>query len=156
MKSTKKTLLAVLLTFGLSSGIAVAQSGTSQDTTAQQPTMMGQQGMMGQGMGQGMGMGMGHKGMGRHMMMGQQGQGMMMNGGMGQGCMRMTANMSPEQRQQFFDATHDLRKQMHDLRFDYMEARRNPATTQGQLMEMEQKMAEIRQQVMTKAQSIQQ
>lgn len=110
------------------------------------PGMMGCYGMgpgmmMGGGMGPGMmggyGMGMGH--MKRHMME---------EYGWEPGMQRFG---STEEHEKFLDATRDLRKKMHDLRFEYGEMMRNPATTMGDLKKMEQEMSELRRKIMEQA-----
>jgi len=89
------------------------------------PGMMGYgmgPGMMGYGMGPGM---MGY-GMGPGMMGGcDMGPGMM---GYGMGPGRMGYYNNPRM-QKFLDETHDLRKELHSKRFEYMEAVRNPKTS---------------------------
>lgn len=46
--------------------------------------------------------------------------------------------------QKYLDETVELRKQMHDLRFSYMEAYRNPSTTRETLIDLERQMLELR------------
>jgi len=103
--------------------------------------MMTGAGLMGTGM---MGPGMMGPGMGRGMM--HRGQ---------VGCMNMMGgavlNFSAEDQQKFMDETKDLRKKMHDMRFDYMEAMRNPDTRLGDLADMEQKMLDVRKELLNKA-----
>jgi len=88
------------------------------------PSMMGQ-GMMGQGM------------MGRGMM---GGQGMMGRGYQGQ---------SPE-CQKFFDETAGLRKELHNKRFEYFEASRNPKTTGESLTKIEKEVRELQEKIYAK------
>jgi len=120
------------------------------------PGMMG-----GYGMGPGMMGGYGH-GM-HHNMMGGGCYGMgpdMMGGygyGMGPG---MMGYYSPEQyekqlkdQQEFLDATKELRKKMHDLKFDYAEALRNPKTEQKDLEKMNAEMENIWKQIYEKRES---
>jgi hypothetical protein len=116
-------------------------------------------GMMGGGYGYGMRPGMmggyGH-GMHHNMMGGgcySMGPGMMGSYGYGMGP-GMMGYYSPEQyekqfkaQQEFLDATRGLRKKMHDLRFDYAEALRNPATEQKDLEKINQEMEETWEQI---------
>jgi len=46
--------------------------------------------------------------------------------------------------QEYLDKTSDLRKQMHDLRFDYMEAYRAPNPDKATLLKIEQQMNDLR------------
>lgn len=59
-----------------------------------------------------------------------------------------------EQRQQFLDATVDLRKQMNAKQFELREARRNPSTTPDQLGTLQKELIDLRTQLDTKAQQI--
>lgn len=144
----KTTVIASLLAIGLIAGNGLAQTGTDAATPQQQqirgnmmgPGMMGP-GMMGRGM---MGSGMMHGGM----MGGQGGQGfrgMGCNGMMGG---MMMNRMSPEQQQKFMDQTTDLRKQMMEKRFAYMEAMRNSDTTPQDLAKIEKEMLDLRSKMM--------
>ncbi|MBU0729606.1 MAG: hypothetical protein KKE17_14165 [Proteobacteria bacterium] len=117
-------------------------SGTGDQMMKEMPSQGGQKasGMMGGGM---MDMKMGGKSGG---MMGGGMMDMMM-GGMGS-CGMMGSGMMlgynlPEEYQKFFDDTLQLRKKLHDMKFKYFEASRNPATTLGDLKKMEKEMAEI-------------
>jgi hypothetical protein len=136
------------------------------------PGMMGSGMMHGYGMGPGMMGGYGGYGMGPGMM-GAYGHGMhhnMMGGGcygMGPGMMGgygkgpgMMGYFSPEQyekqfkdQQEFLDATRGLRKKMHDLRFDYAEALRNPETDRKDLEKMNEEMESIWKQIYEKKKS---
>jgi hypothetical protein len=126
------------------------QSGGQQENMPQvqkdEPFMM-HPGMMGcYGMGPGMMIG---GGMGPDMMIGGgMGPGMMMGGGMGPGMKRFD---SPEQYEKFLDATKDMRKKMHDLRFEYGEMMRNPTTTMGDLKKMHQEMFDLQKKIMEQA-----
>lgn len=64
----------------------------------------------------------------------------------------MMNNMSAENQQKFMDASKEMRHNMHMMRFEYMEAMRNPKTTLEDLAAMEQKMLDIRKEMMKKAQ----
>jgi hypothetical protein len=94
---------------------------------------------MGYGMNRGM-MGYGGYGMGHHQMM-HGGSGMMGYGASGE---------NTEQYKKFMDETLDLRKKMHDKKFEYFEALRNPQTTQGDLMKMQKEMGEIQSEIYEK------
>ena len=149
----KTTIIASMLAVGLIAGNGIAQTGTDT-TTPQQQQMRGNMqggGMMGPGM---MGGGMQGKGMmgggmmGRGMMGGQGGQGswgMGCNGMMGG---MMMNQMSPEQQQKFMDQTTDLRKQMMEKRFAYMEAMRNSDTTLQDFATIEKEMLDLRSKMM--------
>lgn len=143
-KSMKTHLVTSILAVGLLAGTAIAQTGTTGTQTHHGAMMNGQ--MMGPGMMNGQMMGM-HHGKG---MMGMRCNGMMgmMGGGM------MMQKMSPEQRQQFMDQTTDLRRQMMEKRFSYMEAMRNPATTPQELAKIEKEMLELRTKMMDKMSSM--
>jgi hypothetical protein len=149
----KTTVIASLLAIGLIAGNGIAQTETDTTPPQQQqirgnmmgPGMMGPGmmygGMMGRGM---MGPGMMHGGM----MGGQGGQ-----GSWGVGCNGMMGGMmmnqmSPEQQQKFMDQTTDLRKQMMEKRFAYMEAMRNSDTTPQDLAEIEKEMLDLRSKMM--------
>ncbi len=135
------------------------QPGTLPQAQEEESFMM-HPGMMGcYGMGPGM---MGGYGMGPGMM-GGYGMGPGMMGGHGMGPMKrhmmeeywgeggMKPFRSPEQYEKFLDATRDMRKKMHDLRFEYGEMMRNPATTMGDLKKKEQEMTELRRKIMEQA-----
>ena len=143
--NTMKTkLFASILVFGLLAGTAIAQTGTASASpqTHHNAMMNGQ--MMGPGMmnGQMMGPGMMVKHHGGGIM------GMGCNGMMGGGMMMQ--KMSPEQRQEFMNQTTELRRQMMEKRFSYMEAMRNPATTPQDLAKIEKEMLQLRIQMMDK------
>lgn len=136
----KKIFIGSLLAVGLASGIAYAHGnnwgGHMMGSSGHHYGMMGGSGdyygrMSGQGM-----------------MMGGPG---MMGGNTGYDCPgaalsgRDTANA--ELNQKYFDETAQLRKQMHDLRFEYNEAYRNPQTTREVLTSLEQKMNDLRNQM---------
>jgi len=97
-------------------------------------------GMMGFGMGpnmmRGYGMGPNHHG------------GMMGRYGLGPG--NMKGFRSSEQYDAFMDATKELRKKMHSLRFEYGEMMRDPKTTMGDLRKKEREMFELQQQILEK------
>ncbi len=141
------------------------------------PGMMGGYGYgMGPGMMGGYGMGpgvMGGYGMGPGMMRGYGMGPRMMDDygyGMGPGMMRGYGNwgrpgcncyghygrgrhgfVSPEQYRKFMDETRDLRKKLHDLRFDYREMARDPKADQEKLAKMEKEMDDLQRQIWEKA-----
>ena len=82
-------------------------------------------------------------------MMKGMGKGAMMMGGcnMGMGSMMGMMGMNPaldsKDRaafRKFMEETREIRKELHELRFNYMEARWNPDSTIGELQEMADKM----------------
>ena len=156
MKMGMKTAaMASVLAFGLMASSAIAQTGT--ETTVPQQQMGGS--MMngnGQGMMQGQG-GMGMMGGKGRMMQGNMGCMNMMGQGMGMGMMGggMMTNMSAENQQKFMDATKKMRQNMQMMHFEHMEAMRNPKTTLEDLAAIEQKMLDIRKEMMKKAKGFQ-
>jgi len=151
-KNMKKTVIASVLAIGLAAGTAFAQMQTNTGQPNQQMhgnmksgcmmkgDMMGMHGnmmggmhdnMMGPGM---MGGGWGNWGMGCNGMMGG----------------TMMQRMTPDQQQVFMDQTVDLRKQMMEKRFAYMEAMRNPTTTPQDLAKVEKEMLGLRAKMMEK------
>ena len=163
----KKTILATVLALSMVAGTAIAQQNMNMGMEGQgmqqgQGMMMGRgmgQGMMGGGMGQGMmGRGMGPGMMGRGMMMqGHMGCMNMMGRGMGMGMMGggMMGNMTADNQKEFMDDTKEMREKMHMMRFEYMEAMRNPKTTLEDIGNMEQDMLDIRKNMMKKAEKYQ-
>lgn len=156
----KKTILTTMLVLGMSTGTALAQGSVPMDMVDGRAMQQGRGMMMGPGpgmmmnrddMGQGM---MGGRGM---MMQGRHGCMEMMGSGMGHGMMtgRMMSRMSSENQQRFMDDTVELRKEMHSLRFAYMEAMRNPDTRLAELADMEQQMLDIRKDMLRKAEKYQ-
>ncbi|HER62420.1 MAG TPA: hypothetical protein ENO11_00375 [Desulfobacteraceae bacterium] len=116
------------------------------------PCVMGGYGM-GPGMMGGYGMGpgmMGGYGMGHHGMMGGYGMGPGMMGEHGWWKDRDQFS-SPEQYEKFLDETKDLRKKLHDLRFEYGEMMHDPKTTVGEMKKMQQDMYELQEQIQQKA-----
>jgi hypothetical protein len=169
MKMGMKTIcIAAMLAIGLIAGTAVAETETDTTSPPQQQmrgTMM-HGGMMGGGM---MGGGMMGPGMMRGGMMGP---GMMHGGMMGRGMMgsdpdnwamgcngmmgrALVSRMSPGQQQEFMNQTVELRKQMMEKRFAYMEAMRNPDTSPQDLAKIEKGMLELRTKMMDKMTSLQ-
>jgi hypothetical protein len=100
--------------------------------------------MRGYGMGRGM---MGGYGMGPGMMRGYgMGPGMMGGYGMGPGFYGLSGEC-----QKFYDDTVKLRKELHDKRFEYFEAVRNPKTTVGNLTDLQEEMKELQEKIYSKA-----
>ncbi len=106
---------------------------------------MGGYGMMGQGNMGGYGMmGQGH--MGGYGMMGQGHMGGMMGYGQGygkQGYDTESYKKYQEDYQRFMEETSDLRKQMHNKKFEYFEAIRNPDTKRETVMNLEKEMRDL-------------
>ena len=137
----KKTMLMVMLATAVTVGTIHAQNSSTPSSQYGSHHMQGTMangGMMGQGMMNG---GM----MGRNMMGGQNSWGMGCNGMMGGA---MMSQMSADQQQEFLSKTRDLRKQMMEKRFAYMEAMRNPDTTPRDLAGMEKEMLDLRAKMM--------
>lgn len=117
------------------------------------PSMMGR-GMMGPGM-----MGHGMPGMG---MMGPGMMGMMHGGGMGYGMgtgmMHGMGMMGPgmmgygnvEAYQKFLNETVDLRKELHNKKFEYFEALRNPKTKTETITKLEKGIQELQSKIYEK------
>ncbi len=150
-KEIKKTVIVSILALGLLTGPALAQnSNTTQPQQQMNSNMMGggmQGGMMNKSMMNG---GM----MGQGMMGGNQGNwgGMGCNGMMGGAMMNQ---MTSGQQQAFMDQTTDMRKEMMDLRFDYMEAMRSSNTDPKDLARIEKQMLELRTKMMGKMENLQ-
>jgi hypothetical protein len=95
---------------------------------------------------------MGGYGMGRGMMMGGgygMGGGMMGGYGMGRGMMGYYT-YSPE-CQKFYDDTYKMRKELHDKRFEYFEALRNPKATGESVMKLEKEIEDLQQKIFAQA-----
>jgi len=99
-------------------------------------------GMMGSsGGGYGMGSGMmGGYGRGYGMGPGMMGGGMMGGYGMGPG---MMGGYQSEECQKFLDETSRPRKELHNKRFEYSEAYRNPKTTQETLLKLDKEIFDL-------------
>jgi len=91
--------------------------------------------MMGPGHGGNM-MGYGY---GRHMM------------GYGGGNMMTRDSAGPEENQKFLDETKDLRKELHNKRFDYMELSRNSDTSDDTLIKLENEISGLEDMIREKA-----
>jgi hypothetical protein len=108
-------------------------------------------GMMGGGYGMG-GYGMGGYGMGGYGMGGYGMGGYGMGGyGMGPGMMGQGYNWQSPECQKFHDDTVQLRKQLHEKRFDYFEASRNPKTTGEDLTKIEKEIKDLQENLYLKA-----
>ena len=175
----KRILLITILIVGLTASYGFAQmgqgmmgsgqgmmdqgymGGQSQQQTGGSgyypcPQMMGQGhmgGMMGPGMMGGM-MGQGHMGgygmMGQGRMGGMMGPGMM--GGYGyRGSDPKAFKKYQGEYQEYLNDTADLRRKLHNKRFEYIEAARNPDTTRKSLMKLEREMRDIQWKIYEKA-----
>lgn len=135
----KRIILITVLIAGLSAAYGFAQMGQGHmmgqgmmgSQNQQQPAEMPYGGgyypcpqMMGQGMMGGM---MGQMG----------GYGMMGPGGYGM------QGTNPEAYQKYLDDTADLRKKLHNKKFDYFEAMRNPNMKRETIMKLEKEMLDI-------------
>ncbi|HEB49846.1 MAG TPA: hypothetical protein ENI89_04485 [Desulfobulbus sp.] len=147
MKMTT-TLIAALFALGLVSGPVTARSAeTAHPATPSHQRMHADM-------------------MGGDMDMGMTGMGMMNGSRMNwqseqwnRGCMGMMGGfmmsiMSPDQQQQFLDATRDLRHQMLELRFSYLETMRDPKATPADLARIESRMLDVRKQMMAKLEEL--
>jgi len=84
-------------------------------------------------------------------MMGPGYGGHMMDQGNGGGHMRGWNNQGSAPDQKFLDETADLRKELHNKRFEYMEASRDPNTSRETVAELEKNIYELQGKVHTKA-----
>ena len=143
----KKIILASVLAIGIATaGLSYAHGGGyGYGDSNDMMDGRGGCGMMGDdygGMGSGM-MGGGHGGMGSGMMGGHRGYNNGPNGSQN--------GWNSENYQKFLNDTVQLRKEMHDKRFDYQEARRDPKTTRVQLAEFEKAVIDLRYKIAEKA-----
>ncbi len=162
--NVKQNLTIAAMALTLVTGVALA---TAADTTSTDVQQRGP----GFGMKNGQGPHHGVRGNGgcgksmKGMMNGNQdcgmancGQQMGRKGMKGKGSgMHHGAIMNPEMREkrnQFLDSTVALRKQMHDKRFAYNEAQRNPDLTQGELQKQADELFALRQQLRAKRQAV--
>jgi hypothetical protein len=167
----KRVVIISILILGLLSTYSLAQMhGGMMGSQGQQqigkapyypcPHMMGGS-MMGYGMGPGMMHGMGMTGqgmmggmmcpcmMGGGMMGYNMGQGMMHGMGMmGQG---MMGYCNKEEYNKFLDETIDLRKELHNKRFEYSEALRNPKTKPETITKYENEIQELQKKIYQKS-----
>jgi hypothetical protein len=146
MKTTMKMNKSVLIAMTAIALLAATVHAQNSDATANAAGAMAGNAMM-------YGLGMMNGGpMGRNTMGGRNSWGMGCNGMMGGA---MMSRMSPGQQQEFLDQTKDLRKEMMEKRFTYMEALRNPDTTPADLAEMEKEMLALRTKMMDKMDALQ-
>lgn len=151
----KRNITATALALSLVAGVALAAT-TNTDTRG--PGNGSGYGMMnGQGPHHGFGgagwHGKGMRGNNQDCLNGNGGSGR----GMGQKGMFRGAGMSPENqesRNAFMEATKDLRKQLHDKQFAFVEAQRNPALTQGELQKQGDELYTLRQELRNKRQEM--
>lgn len=129
---------------GMMGGQSQQQSGGSDYYPCEQ--MMGGYGMMGSGHMGGM---MGQGRMGGYGMMGQGHMGGMMGPGMMRGYGYRGSD--PEAYKQYLDDTAGLRRKLHNKRFEYSEAVRNPDTTRKSLLRLEKEMMDLRWKIYEKA-----
>lgn len=152
----KRNIGAVAVALSLVAGVAFAANGGN--------------GMIGSGGGPGYGMmygqgphsgqykqGRGMRGWGCACFIDGYGPGMGKRGGMGPGFGRgRGAGVNDpalfEKRNRFLDATVELRKKIHEKKFSYREACRNPAITLGELQTREKELLTMRQQLQTERQ----
>ncbi|MDJ0624159.1 MAG: hypothetical protein QNJ17_14410 [Desulfocapsaceae bacterium] len=127
----KKIIISSLLIIGLAAGFAYGhKSGHGYGMGGYGGHMMGH-GMMGGGYG-------------------------MMGGGYGN-CPGMSGSgqkWDNEAKQKYFDETAELRREMHNKRFDYMEAYRDPNTTRAELDAIEKEIWDIHAELQEKAQQM--
>jgi len=163
----KKIVLITILIAGLSVAYSFAQMGQGH---MMGPGMMGTQGqqttgtsydsgyypcqMMGPGMMGGM-MGPGMMGPGMMWQMGDydmMGQGMMgrMGGMMGPGGYGMKGT-DPEVYQKYLNDTSELRRKLHDKKFEYFEAVRNPDIKRDTVMKLEKEILDLKWELYEKA-----
>jgi hypothetical protein len=146
------------------------QCGKAQTCPQMYPGMMHHQGMMGgYGMGPGM-MGGGQQGWnhcpycGQHLGQYRSGYGMgpgMMRGGYGspvhpwmggsQGLMAPGPNVRVETCQKFLDSTADMRKELHQKRFEYFEATRSPGSSPESTAGLEKDIRDLHLKVISQA-----
>jgi TolA-binding protein len=123
----KKVIIASFFAISLAAGFVYANEATTNHSSHSNTT--NSERMHSQGM------------MGGHGMMGATDQ---QNGSYGcPGVSTANGHMQNVENQKFMDDTVSLRKQMHSLRFDYMEAHRNPATSKEDLNALQQQMSEL-------------
>lgn len=153
----KRNITAAVMALSLVAGVAFAAN--SVDSPVVDGTAPGYGMMYGPGPHHGMyKQGRGMRGWGgQACLMNSNGPGMGQRGMMGPGfgMRRGGGMMDPallEKRDQFLDATVELRKQIHDKQFSYMEARRNPSLTQGELQAQEKELFVMRQELQAERQ----
>lgn len=174
----KRILLFSVITLAVTANGAFAQMGGGQHMMrgGQQPQAQAQQGaygmMGGYGMYPGMMSGYGMRqpmmgGYGMHPgmmgccgmqqpMMGNYGMGQMHPGMMGYGMPHMQpgAGSDMEKQRKFMKETSTIRKRLHDLMFDHMEARWNPDTKSEQLEKLGREMESLQQELFEKSREL--
>ncbi len=134
----KKIFFITFLIVGLTAGYGFAQMGGHM----QGQGMMGGQGQQQTGDNPGA---QGYYPCPQMMGPGSMGPGMM-GGGMGRGMMSGAYGQqgdNAEQYRKFLDDTATLRKKLHDKKFEYFEAQRNPDTTRDALLKIEKEIRDI-------------
>ena len=144
--------LAIILVFSVAYGFAQMDEGGHMmgqgmmGETQKGQTQEGYPNMMGMGCDEHM------MGSGRHMMGGMMGQRGGPGGHMGCGMMGdMLGYGSEEEQQKFLDDTTDLRREMHNKKFEISEALRNPDTKRATLLKLQKEMLEIKVKMYEKA-----
>jgi hypothetical protein len=136
-------------------GQSQQQAGETPYKGGYYPCPMGGPGMMGYG-----GYGMMGYGMGPGMMRGMMGPGMMGYGGYGMmGPGMMGYGMGPgmmwgydeDTYQKYMSETKDLRRKLHNKKFEYFEAVRNPDTKRESITELQQEIWDIQKKIYEKA-----
>lgn len=79
------------------------------------------------------------------------GQGFDGGGMMGAGCGSGQCRFQNEEGRKFLDETYSLRKEMHDKRFEYREALRNPNTTIAEITKLEREIQSLKENIREKA-----
>lgn len=150
----KKKIIASVLAIGLVAGIAYAHSGGyGMGGHGNDGHMMNRGNMMNNGMNNGVGSGSMMNG-GSHMM----GHHMGGSGGYancpGAAALKNNGNKGWDSasHQKFLDETVELRQEMNNKRFEYMEARRNPNAGRDQLAAIEKEFNDLQLQLQQKAQ----
>jgi peptidoglycan hydrolase CwlO-like protein len=90
---------------------------------------------------------MGYRGYGM-----REGCGMMGHGMMGRGMWQGMWGYGYQQKafQKFLDVTKDLRKQLHDMKFEYFELARNPETKPEDIDKLKKEMQELQKKIFEK------
>ncbi|MDO8281086.1 MAG: hypothetical protein Q7U10_00425 [Thermodesulfovibrionia bacterium] len=70
---------------------------------------------------------------------------------MGAGCGGRQCGIDNEEGRKFLDETYSLRKEMHDKKFEYREALRNPDTTIAAITKLEREIQSLKESIREKA-----
>lgn len=70
---------------------------------------------------------------------------------MGAGCGSGQCGVENEESRKFLDETYSLRKEMHDKKFEYREALRNPDTTVATITKLERAIQSLKETIREKA-----